>query len=382
MRQYRLFLGIAAIFATSFQLWGARLHGSGQQETNVLDSTAQAEPDSSDQLEVALNSKPAVGAFPVIFYSDQTRMAAGGGAQIVFEGQSENQTSSIGLLAFYTQNKQYVLNVGPEIYLRDGTLKVTGGFMYGYFPDIFFGIGNDTDEEYEDFAARTIAILPSIQVKAISNLFVGTEYAYYSVSLRDLEPDGQLIAGTIAGSETSVASGLGVNTSWDSRNNNIYCTQGSYHQFKAVFYEPSLGSEYTFKSYLLDLRHYHTLSTNQILALRGVIGLSSGETPFQVMPQLGAYLRGYYISRYRDNNLIAVQAEYRRPLYKWLGMVLFAGFGEVAAKAGDFSLRKLKPAAGFGFRIPLVKGQKVNLRIDIGVGKGDSSFDINIMEAF
>ncbi|MEE9464177.1 MAG: BamA/TamA family outer membrane protein [Candidatus Neomarinimicrobiota bacterium] len=382
MRQCGTFLVMVTILVTGFQLYGAEPLWTGLQETTVLDSTAQMDPDSTDQPEGSEDSKTGLGAFPVIFYSDQTRMALGGGAQVVFKGQSENQTSSIGLLAFYTQNKQYVLNVGPEIYLRGGNLKVTGQFMYSYFPDIFFGVGNDTDEEYEDFTARNIAFLPSIQVKAISNLFIGMELAYYTTSLSDLEADGQLIGDTITGSAGGVISGLGVNASWDTRNNNIYATQGSYHQFKAVFFRPALGSEYTFNSYLLDLRHYHTISTDQIIALRGVIGLSTGEIPFQVMPQLGAYLRGYYPSRFRDNNLVAFQAEYRRPLYKWIGMVLFAGVGEVVAETGDFSLSELKPGAGFGLRFPLVKEQKVNLRIDIGIGKGDSSFDINIMEAF
>ena len=63
-------------------------------------------------------------------------------------------------------------------------------------------------------------------------------------------------------------------------------------------------------------------------------------------------------------------------------MVASAGIGQVAGKTGDFSLSELKPAFGIGLRFPLIAAQNVNLRIDLGLGKNDSSFDINIMEAF
>jgi hypothetical protein len=43
---------------------------------------------------------------------------------------------------------------------------------------------------------------------------------------------------------------------------------------------------------------------------------------------------------------------------------------------------EIKPSAGLGIRFGLVPGENVNLRIDYGIGKDDSSFDINIMELF
>ncbi len=49
------------------------------------------------------------GAFPIIFYSDETRLAGGAGVQAVYKTESEKHSSTIGLIAFYTPNKQYLL---------------------------------------------------------------------------------------------------------------------------------------------------------------------------------------------------------------------------------------------------------------------------------
>ena len=40
------------------------------------------------------------GAFPIIFYSDETRLAGGAGVQAVHKTESEQHSSTIGLIAF------------------------------------------------------------------------------------------------------------------------------------------------------------------------------------------------------------------------------------------------------------------------------------------
>jgi hypothetical protein len=47
--------------------------------------------------------KIGIGAFPIIFYSDETGIAGGGGLQAVFNTKSEHYVSSDGLMGLYTQ---------------------------------------------------------------------------------------------------------------------------------------------------------------------------------------------------------------------------------------------------------------------------------------
>jgi hypothetical protein len=116
--------------------------------------------------------------------------------------------------------------------------------------------------------------------------------------------------------------------------------------------------------------------------MRGVVGLTTGNPPFQMMHHLGAFMRGYHLNRFRDRNLLAVETEYRFSLFGRFGMVAFAGCGQVAHDVQDFSFDRIKPSVGLGFRFALIPEQKMNLRMDVGIGKDDSSFNITILEMF
>ena len=349
-------------------------------------SKGQSERDFSDDAADSTKGFPSFGAFPVLFSSEQTGFAGGGGAQITFKKPKDQKASALSLLAFYTQKKQYVFQVGSENYLKTGNYKLTGEFGFAYFPDTFYGIGNriKTEQDEEGYTVRQFQIKPTLQKKYIENLYLGFLFGFYNSELteRDTSTRKLLHNEIVIGSKGGTVSGAGIIATWDSRDDNLYPNRGSYHQFSFISNGPSLGSGYTFNAMLMDLRHYRSITEGQILAFRGVVGINTGKTPFQMMNKLGAYLRGYTVMRFLDNNVIAFQAEYRRPLVWKLGMVAFIGFGEVADKVGNYSFKGLKPAVGFGIRIPLVPKQKVNLRIDLGIGKNDGSFDINIMEVF
>jgi outer membrane translocation and assembly module TamA len=93
-------------------------------------------------------------------------------------------------------------------------------------------------------------------------------------------------------------------------------------------------------------------------------------------------MRGYYAGRFRDKNLLVFQAEYRLPLVWRLGLVGFAGLGNVAGKFSQLNLDSLKPSYGVGLRFLFDKKEKIRIRMDIGFGKGTSGFYFSIFEAF
>jgi outer membrane protein assembly factor BamA len=343
---------------------------------------------SDEQDTFALNSNTEssswkIGAFPIIFYTDETRLAGGAGIMLVQPGRSEATSSAIGLIGFYTQNRQYLLQVSPEIYMADDLYKFSGNFGYAYFPDKFYGIGNNTNKvDEENYSSHLINFGPVLQRKIYPSLYAGLQYLYARAKLRDIEAGKLLQSGTITGSEGGIVSGIGINVTWDSRNDNLYPDEGGYYQFSAVGYKTDLGSDFTFSSYKADFRHYISISERHIIAMQSVISFSTGNPPFQLLDQLGAILRGYYQSRFEDRNLVAFQAEYRMPLWWRFGLAGFAGCGEVAHEIKNISLQELKTSTGFGIRFALIPEQKVNLRIDFGFGKDDSSFDITINELF
>jgi len=328
-----------------------------------------------------------IGWFPVIFYSNETRLAGGGGVQLVKKGYTERHASSIGIIAYYTQNKQYSIGANTVIFFERGAYKAGGEIAYYYFPEKFYGIGNNTSKNDEEkYITRSVRFRPIFQKMFFSsNLFIGFNYDYAHFDVLEKEPGKILDRGSITGSEGGLASGIGIYITWDARDNNLYPTSGSYHQLITGFYGPSLGSDFNFNIYLADLRHYLPLFDDHVLAFRGVAGINSGDPPFQMIyftGSLGAFLRGYTQSRFMDKSVVTFEAEYRLPLVWRFGLVGFAGIGQVAPKISQMSLNQLKPSAGFGIRFALIPEQNVNVRIDMGVGKDDASFNINLMEAF
>ena len=323
------------------------------------------------------------GIIPIIFYSDETKLAGGMGLQFVKKEDSGKYFSNFRIIGFYTQKKQYVIEIKPEIYFNKENYKFIGNLTYLYYPDVLFGTGNNTNKaDKEDLTARLFKFKPQIQRKIFNNFYFGIVYDLLNADIVKIKNGGLLNNDLITGSNGGTTSGIGANLTWDSRDDNLYPFSGFYHQLTVTSYGSTLGSDYVYNSYLLDLRHYKTIFKNKILAFQGVVGVNSEEAQFQLLHQLGSYLRGYTQTRFMDKNLIAVRAEFRMPITNLFGLVFFTGIGEVFHKFEMMSVDGIKPAAGLGIRYLLLPEQIVYVRIDYGIGKDDTSFDINLMEAF
>ena len=111
----------------------------------------------------------------------------------------------------------------------------------------------------------------------------------------------------------------------------------------------------------------------------------TGSAPFYDLALIGGdrVMRGYLYGRYRDKAYYAVQAEYRLPNIVWrFGLVLFGGFGDVAPKLSKMEIATVKPTYGFGIRFRFDELQKLDLRADVGFGKGTSGIYFSVNQAF
>jgi outer membrane translocation and assembly module TamA len=95
-------------------------------------------------------------------------------------------------------------------------------------------------------------------------------------------------------------------------------------------------------------------------------------------------LRGYFLGRYRDRKLAAVQFELRLPTSEKWGAVLYTGAGDVAPTWDKMTFASSKPAGGAGVRYRISDAQKVNLRLDFawGVKTPNPSVYLSLAEAF
>jgi len=84
-----------------------------------------------------------------------------------------------------------------------------------------------------------------------------------------------------------------------------------------------------------------------------------------------ATLRGYRDLRFRDRNLLLLQAEYRVPLWGPIDATVFADAGKVTPTRDDLDLSDLR--RDFGFSLSVMKGWVTPARIDVGFGSGEGT---------
>ena len=117
--------------------------------------------------------------------------------------------------------------------------------------------------------------------------------------------------------------------------------------------------------------------------MRASLNIAAGDVPFEGQTVVGGEdIRGHSQGQYRNDQVYALQAEYRWNFYKRWGMVAFAGVASAVAKLSDIPDNAILPGVGAGLRFKMLPSEKINIGIDGGVGKDDYSITFRIGEAF
>ena len=351
----------------------------GQQP--VSDSIPAAQADSG-------GSGTSIIPFPFVFYTPETKIGFGGTVITMFrlsQDGGQDPPSSLSPIFVYTQKKQIVAMVETELFFGAGRYRLNAGGGYSKFPNTMWGIGNDTpDSLAEDYTPQVVNASVQFQNRVSQGWYVGGRIEFARRKLVEVDSAGLLEQGLVPGTDDGHILSAGLLVTWDTRDNTVNPTTGGYRQARVSVSDSAIGSDYDFSHYSLDLRQYVSIAPGHVLAFRGLGMATGGTQPFDVMPQIGGeqLLRGYYGGRYRDRNLVAVQAEYRAHVWKRLGAVGFVSAGRVSDDWSNMDISGFKPAIGLGLRFLLAPDEGLNLRADFGFGKGSSGFYLGMGEVF
>lgn len=176
--------------------------------------------------------------------------------------------------------------------------------------------------------------------------------------------------------------GAGLILSYDSRDFIPNPYKGVYAKAEFIYYPKCIGSSYAFNRTGLTFRFYKQAWKGGILAFDTQGTFNNGDVAWNMMAVGGgAYrMRGYYEGRFRDKSLIQFQVELRQHLYKRSGLAVWAGAGNVFKQISAFDFDHTLPAFGIGYRWEFKN--RVNIRLDYGIGKDETCFYFNINEAF
>ena len=133
------------------------------------------------------------------------------------------------------------------------------------------------------------------------------------------------------------------------------------------------SGSFSFNRVEADAQQYISLYRNRrILALRALASVSDNDegarVPFYFQRTLGGPddLRGFRRFRFRDENALLFQAEYRWEIFTAVDGALFYDAGKVASRIEDVNLQHLESDYGFGFRFGTANN--VFLRIEAAFG--------------
>ncbi|MFL9485113.1 BamA/TamA family outer membrane protein [Chitinophagaceae bacterium LWZ2-11] len=351
----------------------------------LVPSLIFAQPDT-----VKLGSKRQILVFPVIAKSIETGWSFGVASSTTFhlaKNDSITRTSNIQSLALYSLKRQFVAAINGSQYFKENKFILNEQVSFSTFPDKFWGIGKNTpDSAVENYSYNQCYVYLHLLREVGKNLYVGGLFEMQKLFNVDYQTGGLFDKENVAGRYGYFVAGLGMSFTYDNRNNAFSPDKGHFAQIYFNHFDKYLGSDIIYTNVVVDLRTYIRVYKKQVLALQAYsFNNFSDQVPIRSLGALGGSgsMRGYYSGRYRDNDLLVFQAEYRVPVYGRFGLVGFANTGDVGHTVSDYSLKDLKYSFGGGLRFALNKSEKLNLRLDYGTSfKGNNGLYFQLGEAF
>ncbi len=350
--------------------------------TPVLYLKAQ-ESDSSTTKKVLLLPVPAIGK------SLETGWYFGAVCLFKFKNYFRTpQYSTAKAEVNYTLNKQIILNASWFVYTHENKNIIIGDNSFLYFPENFYGIGNNTTASGEIYyTAKRTELYNAVLWKIKPPIYAGVSTRIQGITSVNITGTKTEINRELETNNAGWVYGIGPHLLIDKRDRILNPSAGSYlidAENINFLKEKNTQGTSAFSNIKTDIRLYHKLFSNTILAWQYYGLYTFGNPPYRLTGLMGSdsHMRGYYQGRYRDNNYATVQAEARVSIKPWIGFTIFSGVGEVWRKAADVSIDTIKYTTGIGFRLRVDKSDQINLRLDYAIGKETSGFYVAFGEAF
>ncbi len=295
--------------------------------------------------------------------------------------------SIVGASGYYSQNNSWVAALMMKLFVDEDRFRIKAALLRGDFNYDFSGIGTDagTSGQYIPLQQKMTGGIFETLFQVAPNFYVGPKYVGSKMRFNVDSGGYNDPSFAIPTNEVdSTFSGLGLHAQWDTRDSQFFPRKGSLADADVSFHSPAVGDNFSYQVYTLSYNHYISLVANQVLALRGMAQFESGDVPFYALSKFGrgSDLRGYTVGRFQDDQMFAIQGEYRLEFTERIGAVAFAGVGGVMPSLNAIAFDDLLPSGGVGFRYVLAEKNHIALRVDAAWGREGSQFYLTVGEAF
>jgi outer membrane protein assembly factor BamA len=337
-------------------------------------------------------SKPQFLIYPTVAFAPETSWEFGLSSVFVFYANHDttNRLSEVNAFTFVTLQRQYGFWFDHALYSQDNNWFSLGRLRFQSFPLLYFGIGPESGEEHiAQVNANLVQIKERVLRKLRKSLYTGLEIDYQRLSSVEFIPHKNELDEYPHGASGSSNLGIGAGLLYDNRHNVLNVRKGFFSELAFINYHHAWGSDLSFTSVISDTRIYRPVNARDVLAFQFLGQFNIGKAPFNQLAMLGGetIMRGYYLGRYRDNNQLAAQAEYRflpLPLgfSKRFGAAVFAGTGTVFDNPETLSFKHFVWSAGAGLRFLLFPKKDIYTRFDVAFTAEGTGVYLFIGEAF
>ncbi|NLR93704.1 BamA/TamA family outer membrane protein [Flammeovirga agarivorans] len=245
--------------------------------------------------------------------------------------------------------------------------------VYQYVPNVYYGINEAVPSDTVNYFNRRFSSFGEVQYEISDTFFFGARYDIQYNEITDVE-DTYLNA-TVEGYNGGFSMGIGPEIRVDTRDNIVYPTKGGLLAIAFTPYLSFTGNDYNFWYFFTEFSQFFSIKNNKnVIGVFAAFHMLDGDIPFYYLNTLGGSKRMRSIAqpnRFIDKNYYMAQVEYRRHLFWRLGVVGFAGVGNVYGSNGTNAFENVKYTVGAGIRFQLVEDMKLNFRIDYGFGNYD-----------
>lgn len=385
--------------ASRTSLNGRLFSGTVEPERGIQTKGAEAGVAKGESQQATKKSEFAVAPLPLLNPS----IGNGMGATVLYlaplDSNPTTPASIFGVAGFGTGTGSWILGLGTRLYLRNDRYRITAGYGGATLNYNYYGIGSDAGAQglAIPFSQRSKAFSVEPTMRVFRKWYIGPRYHIISnhVALNEEKLEDQF-GGTLPPDFLSqlpvqlpselnlTTAALGLRVKRDTSDDQFYPHSGSVTDVRIDFFDRAFGGQRSYQDIEIAYNKYFNLGRKNVLATRLSSCLATNGAPFFDICLLGYAkdLRGYPIGQYRDDRMLAGQAEFRRELFWRLGAVAFFGVGEVGNTFADFNTSNLVPGGGVGVRYKLTKKNHLNLRADYAWGKNSRAFYMSVGEAF
>jgi hypothetical protein len=334
-------------------------------------------------------------------YTPEMQLMISVGGLYTFTMQKDNPSLSRSSIPFsfaYSTNNSIQASARPTIYGKNDKWRLAAEYWHKKMPDNYWGVGYEKgrytpkSDSTTGYQRNWVQLKFKFNYRIWRDLFLGINYDYNQTRATDVSDYMANDPNYMKNGSEIFNSGFGGVLRWDSRDFPENAYDGFLFELSGTGYGKFTTGNLVFQVIEFDYRQYQTIvREGSTLAWQIKTRYAGGDVPWTDLSMVGTPydLRGYTWGQYRDHTMVFALAEYRHMFkrgkpnfrggyYGPFGFVAWLGTGSIAHDYG--TLNDWLPNGGVGFRFEIQ--ERMNLRIDYGIGVESSAFYISFNEAF